>query len=157
MRNENHRFLVVAPTGAAAALLNGSTYHSVLGINEGGSAGSAKSLAQVKAKLDGVDYIFLDEVSMLSCRDMYRISAQCAKARGECNEAFGGINFIFAGDFAQLPPAMNSPPLYAGHIGTQLNSGQKVESQEAAIGKALWHQVNTVVIEAEHETAQSVS
>lgn len=41
---ENHRFLVVAPTGAAAALLNGSTYHSVLGINDGEFI-SAKSLA----------------------------------------------------------------------------------------------------------------
>jgi hypothetical protein len=41
---------------------------------------------------------------------MYKISLQCAKARGEHNEPFGGINFIFAGNFAQLPPAMNAPP-----------------------------------------------
>lgn len=41
---------------------------------------------------------------------------------------------------------MNSPPLYAGHIGTQVGAGQSVKRQEAAIGKALWHQVNTVVI-----------
>ncbi|KIM74021.1 hypothetical protein PILCRDRAFT_80473, partial [Piloderma croceum F 1598] len=98
---ENHRFLVVAPTGAAAALLNGSTYHSVLGIND---------------------------------------------ARGEHNAPFGGINFIFAGDFAQLPPAMNAPPLYSGDVGTQVESSQTVRGQEAAIGKALWHQVTTVVI-----------
>ncbi|TFK24314.1 hypothetical protein FA15DRAFT_680755 [Coprinopsis marcescibilis] len=31
-RKESHRFIVLAPTGTAAALLNGSTYHSVLGI-----------------------------------------------------------------------------------------------------------------------------
>jgi len=142
---ENHRFLVVAPTGAAAALLNGSTYHSVLGINDGEFI-SAKSLAQIRAKLDGVDYIFLDEVSMLSCHDMYKISSQCAKARGEHNEPFGGINFIFAGDFAQLPPAMNAPPLYSEKVGTQIESSQTVKNQEAAIGKALWHQVTTVVI-----------
>src|SRR6202051_4637601 len=78
-RKENHRFLVVAPTGAAAALLNGSTYHSILGINNGEFI-SAKTLAQIKARLDGVDYILLDEVSMLSCHDMYKISSQCAKA-----------------------------------------------------------------------------
>jgi hypothetical protein len=110
-RKENHRFLVLAPTGAAAALLNGSTYHSVLGIREDRSSTSisSTSLAQIRAKLDGVDYIFLDEVSMLSCRDMYKISAQCAKSHGEHNEAFGGINFIFAGDFAQLPPVKSGP------------------------------------------------
>ena len=144
-RKENHRFLVVAPTGAAAALLNGSTYHSVLGISDGEFV-SAKSLAQIKARLDGVDYIFLDEVSMLSCRDMYKISAQAAKARGIHDEPFGGINFIFAGDFAQLPPARSGPALYSGNVGTQIHSGQSVEHQESAIGKALWHQITTVVI-----------
>jgi len=144
-RKENHRFLVVAPTGAAAALLNGSTYHSVLGINDGEFV-SAKTLAQIKARLDGVDYIFLDEVSMISCRDMYKISAQACKARGTHDEPFGGINFIFAGDFAQLPPARSGPPLYSGNVGTQMHSGQSVDGQEAAIGKALWHQVTTVVI-----------
>jgi hypothetical protein len=65
-RKENHHFLVVSPTGVAAALLNGSTYHSILGINDGEFI-SAKTLAQIKARLGGVDYIFLDEVSMISC------------------------------------------------------------------------------------------
>jgi len=36
--------------------------------------------AQVKARLDGVDYTFLDEVSMVSCSDNYKISSQLAKA-----------------------------------------------------------------------------
>jgi PIF1-like helicase len=81
-----------------------SSYHSVLGINDGEFI-SASSLANIRARLDGVDYIFLDEVSMLSCHDIYKISAQAAKARGVHDEPFGGINFIFAGDFAQLPLA----------------------------------------------------
>jgi hypothetical protein len=144
-RKENHRFLVVAPTGSAAALLNGSTYHSVLGINDGQRV-SAASLAQIRARLDGVDYIFLDEVSMISCRDMYKISAQAAKARGIQDEPFGGINFIFAGDFAQLPPARTGAPLYSGDVGTTVDAGKSIERQEAAIGKALWHQITTVVI-----------
>lgn len=144
-RKENHHFLVVAPTGAAAALLNGSTYHLVLGINDGEFI-SANSLAQVRARLDGVDYIFLDEVSMISCCDMYKISVQSAKARGVHDKPFGGINFIFAGNFAQLPPARSGPPLYSGNVGTRLNVGESIDRQEAAIGKALWHQVTTVVI-----------
>jgi len=144
-RRENHHFLILAPTGAAAALVNGSTYHSVLGINEGNYS-SEKNLAYIRANLEGVDYIFLDEVSMLSCRDLYKISCHCANAQGEYNKPFGGINFVFAGDFAQLPPAMGAPSLYSGMIGTQINSSQTVENQEASIGKALWHQVTTVVI-----------
>ena len=144
-RKENHRFIVTAPTGAAAALLNGSTYHSVLGISDGKFV-NANSIAQIRMRLDGVDYIFLDEVSMISCRDMYKISAQAAKARVVYDEPFGGINFIFAGDFAQLPPARSGPPLYSGGVGTQVHSGQTADGQESAIGKALWHQVTTVVI-----------
>ncbi|KAG2004898.1 ATP-dependent DNA helicase PIF1 [Coprinopsis cinerea AmutBmut pab1-1] len=31
-KRESHRFIVLAPTGTAAALLNGSTYHSMLGV-----------------------------------------------------------------------------------------------------------------------------
>jgi hypothetical protein len=58
---------------------------------------------------------------------------------------YGGINMIFSGDFAQLPPVFGSP-LYSGTVGTQLMSHMTVQSQEVAIGKALWHQVTTVVI-----------
>ena len=143
-RNECHRFIVVAPTGAAAALLNGSTYHSIFCINK--STLSEASLARLRSNLDGVDYVFLDEVSMVSCRDLYKISSQCAKARGEYQEPFGGINFIFAGDFAQLPPVNRGAALYSGTVGTQINSSQSINGQEATIGKALWHQITTVVI-----------
>ena len=70
-RNESYRFMIVAPTGTAAALLSGSTYHSALGINDlSNESQAAKSLAQVRTRLQGVDYIFMDEVSMLSCHDL---------------------------------------------------------------------------------------
>jgi hypothetical protein len=47
-RNEAYRFVVVAPTGTAAALLSGSTYHSVFGINDMSSEAQAtKTLMQV--------------------------------------------------------------------------------------------------------------
>ena len=36
--------------------------------------------------------------------------------------------------------------LYSGSIGTQIYSGLSNYGQESAIGKALWHQVTTVVI-----------
>ena len=73
-----HRLMVVAPTGSAAALLGGSTYHSAFAIDTNGSQTSNIQLAQVKSRLQGVEYVFLDEVSMLSCREMYLISARLA-------------------------------------------------------------------------------
>ncbi|KAI5823009.1 hypothetical protein K523DRAFT_255957, partial [Schizophyllum commune Tattone D] len=71
-RGEDHRFIILAPTGTAAALLNGSTYHSVLGLGWGASSRDAKNIFD---RLARVEYIFIDEISMINCRDLYQISA----------------------------------------------------------------------------------
>jgi hypothetical protein len=128
--------------------MNDSTYHSFLGVPIDGQPAlrnETTNNAQVKARLDGVEYIFLDEVSMVACDDNYKISAQLAKASNEFDLPYGGINMIFSGDLAQLPPVFVSS-LYSGTVGTQLISHMTVQGQKAAIGKALWHQVTTVVI-----------
>jgi hypothetical protein len=145
LRNESHCFIIVAPTGSAAALLQGSMYHSVFGISSEGKQISGIQLAHVKERLQGVHYVFLDEVSMLSCRDMYLISARLARIMNNLDVPFGSLNFIFAGDFAQLPPVIGNEhaSLYSRTIGMKATS---LREQEAAIGKALWHQVTTVVI-----------
>ena len=144
-RQELYRLLILAPTGSAAALLGGSTYHSALGINTDGDRSSNTQLSQIKSKLMGVQYIFLDEVSMLSCREMYLISARLARILNNPDTPFGGMNMIFAGDFAQLPPAIGGEhaSLYSRTAGRNPTS---LYEQQAAIGKALWHQVTTVVI-----------
>ena len=56
----------------------------------------ATNNAQVKTRLEGVEYIFLDEVSMVSCDDNYKISSQLAKALNEFDLPYGGINMIFS-------------------------------------------------------------
>ena len=145
LRKESHRFIIVALTGSAAALLQGSTYHSVFGINSDSKHISGIQLAQVKERLQGVHYVFLDEVSMLSCHDMYLISARLARVMNNLDAPFGGLNFIFAGDFVQLPPVIGQEhaSLYSRSVGSKATS---LRDQEAAIGKALWHQVTVVVI-----------
>ncbi|KAF8702360.1 hypothetical protein AX14_014404 [Amanita brunnescens Koide BX004] len=153
----SYRFITVAPTGTAAALLSGSTYHSVLGINEMASeAQTAKSLIQVRTRLLGVDYIFLDEVSMLSCYDMYKISTQLCRVMNKPTEPFGGLNMLFAGDFAQLPPPVGGEniSLYSHMIG-KVATNEK--AQQEALGRALWHQVTTVVILRKNMRQQSQS
>lgn len=146
IRDEGHRFIILAPTGTAAALLGGSTYHSLLGL--GGKRGDEPNmptagLRQVEAKLMGVEYIFIDEVSMLSYHNMYSISERLASARSEPTQPFGGINMIFAGDFAQLPPVggrslFREPPSIVARM--------SLMAQKEIIGRVLWHQVTTVVI-----------
>ena len=141
-RNESHRIIIVAPTGSAAALLNGSTYHSVLNIGSDRARNDITSQSNVRERLDGVDYIFLDEISMVACHELYQISASLAKARNMTETPFGGLNMIFAGDFAQLKPVFGSP-LYSHTVGTSLDASMSVRSQQSAIGKALWHQVTS--------------
>ena len=141
-RKEAHRFVVVAPTGTAAALLRGSTYHSMFGIY---GHTSESRIGLIKSRLQGVDYVFLDEVSMLSARDLNKIHGQLCKILGTADKPFGGMNMVFSGDFAQLPPAIGGEKvsLYSRFIGVVSSD---LKSQEEAIGKALWHQVTTVVI-----------
>ena len=83
LQKEQHKFVILGPTGTAAALNNGSTYHSFLGIQVGGSQNQKSenmAIAQLKERLQGVDYIFLDEVSMLACHELYKISSQAGKS-----------------------------------------------------------------------------
>ena len=143
-RREPHRFIVLAPTGSAAVLVDGSTYHSVLGIRDI-EIQSKNSKAQIKDRLTGVEYIFVDEVSMLSCGHMYVISKQLATALSLTDIPFGGMNMIFAGDFAQLPP-VKATPLYDYSVGTSPKAGMTLRDQECTVGKAIWHQITTVVI-----------
>ena len=99
-RGESYRIMILAPTGSAAALLNGSTYHSVLNVGSDRTKNDSTSQSNVRERLDGVDYIFLDEISMVACHELYMISASLAKARNMTETPFGCLNMIFAGDFA---------------------------------------------------------
>jgi hypothetical protein len=150
----SHRFAVLAPTGTATALLNGSTYHSVLGVQSSydknedflRNENSVNSvIKEVQERLDGVDYIFIDEILMIACHELYSISSQLAKVTNEHNKLFGGKNMILAGDFAQLPPTIGSP-LYSNIVSKIQKNSMTKRDQESMIGKLLWHQITTVVI-----------
>ncbi len=146
-RDEEYRMICLAPTGAAAALINGSTYHSVLGINQYSlDRETVANMAEVHENLKNVDYIFIDEVSMLDCWSMYQISKKMSQAMKNDNEPFGGINMILAGDFAQLSPPGTKFSLYSESVDPTNQEGVKGFQQECCIGKALWHQFTTVVM-----------
>jgi hypothetical protein len=149
-RNESHRFIVLGPTGTSAALLNGSTYHSVLGIRDSmddSERVAGVTIRKVQERLRGVEYVFIDEVSMVSCNALYSISARLALCLGEPNEPFGGMNMILAGDFGQLPP-VNAKALYSpdSAVSPIIHAKQSILDQKNTIGKIIWQQITTVVI-----------
>ncbi|KAF9523452.1 hypothetical protein CPB83DRAFT_739484, partial [Crepidotus variabilis] len=63
---------------------------------------------------------------------MYKISSQLAKISNCHEKPLGGKNFIFAGDFAQLPP-VNAQPLYSSVVGVHFDSSMTETSQKNAI------------------------
>ena len=147
LRCQSHRLVITAPTGSAAALIGGSTYHSVLGIIPGQSHISETTLAKVKSRLQGADYMLLDEISMVDLSSLYKISAQLCKVMGEHDKPFGGLNIIVAGDFAQLaPPGKGSKSLYNGQVGTNISTATHPQGQKNILGKVLWHHFTTVVL-----------
>jgi len=88
-----------------ATLLDGSTYNSIFGVSDRKDA-TPYQLREIRAWLLDVEYVFLDEVSMLSVCDMFHLSRQMILITNNENSPFEGLNFIVAGDFAQLPPVI---------------------------------------------------
>ncbi|KAF8219441.1 hypothetical protein L208DRAFT_1069473, partial [Tricholoma matsutake] len=87
--DQNVRLIIVAPMGSAVALLKGSTYHSMFGVNSDGGSSSNIQLAQVKSRLEGIDYIFHDEISMLLCHDMFLMNVRLTRAMNDLDSPFG--------------------------------------------------------------------
>jgi hypothetical protein len=111
----------VAYTGTAASNVGGSTYHQIFRIVE--KAGfvneeiSDTVLGELKDELKDLTYLFIDEISMVSCEHFYLISLRLVQIFALYKHAFGKVNVITAGDFAQLPPPL-SRSLYSRYVGS---------------------------------------
>lgn len=56
----------------------------------------------------GVEYVIVDEVSILSSLALYWLNKRAKQATGQQSQVFGGLSIIFCGDLAQLPPVHGS-------------------------------------------------
>ena len=153
--NESHRFIVLTPIGTAATLLNGSSYHYASSIRSSntkdveGVKNEATIVNEVRMRLQGVDYIFIDEIFMIACYELYVISSHLSQVENIHDIPFGGKNMILAGDFAQLPPTQGEA-LYSNSVDIIQDYKGPIRDQENTIGKLLWHRMTTVVILTEN-------
>ncbi|XP_035709644.1 ATP-dependent DNA helicase PIF1-like [Folsomia candida] len=101
--------LLAAPTGVAALNINGQTLHRTFQLAvESGSVPryaplGAIMLQRMRDKFRDVEWIIMDEVSMIS----YELFRQVSQRLGECFDntlPFGGKNVIVVGDLFQLEP-----------------------------------------------------
>ena len=144
---KNRNILVAAPTGAAAILIGGHTIHSLTLLPDA----PGKNLQELCDIWDAVDYLVLDEVSMIGASFLSMLNARLQRAKGT-NEylhdsPFGGINIIFTGDFGQLRPVREAA-LYSHKLVNDPDIAQcrSKASVGSLMGAYLWRLVSTVVL-----------
>jgi hypothetical protein len=92
------------------------------------------------------NFLILDEVSMLGCSKLAKISQALQKNKSNCL-AFGGIHVLFSGDFCQLP-AIGDVSLY------HRSWKGKHDAKMVEMGMSLWQNiVKTTVLLTEHYRA----
>ena len=113
-----------APTAKAAYLINGETCHALFGIhvnNESKSQDiSAPALRALQEAFKGIEFVIIDEYSMLSQTMLSKIDIRLRQITQKKSQYFGGLSVILTGDPGQLP-AVCAPSLYSTHSNDNLN------------------------------------
>ena len=136
------RFRVCSFMGVAARNVARSTLHAALNLNDRkGSRLSAKSRRDLITKCEGVDFLLVDEVSVVGRKLLVTIHEALCIAKGN-DLPFGDVNIIFAGDFAQLPP-VGQRSLYSQTKGHNISNPNV---QADVFGRLLWLSVDVVVL-----------
>jgi len=97
---------VCAPTGVAAVNVGGQTLHSLAGA---GVPTVVKDFQKCRGHVPAKKWLKLqalviDEIGMVAANYLDWLDSVVRSIRKNPNAPFGGIQLIFCGDFAQLPP-----------------------------------------------------
>jgi ATP-dependent DNA helicase PIF1 len=101
----NKKIGITATTGSAALLISGKTIHSFLGIGlatkciDALVAGIFVKRKDIVKKLQKLDLIIIDEVSMMDDELFEKVVGVIEKIRGGKK-----LQYVLCGDFCQLPP-----------------------------------------------------
>ena len=87
--------------------MKGQTLHSLLQLPIRGTKCAelkGKSLQRLQNQLEGIQYLIIDEYSVIGQKMRGCISRCCKQATGKYTVPFGGISVVLVGDIGQLPP-----------------------------------------------------
>ncbi|KAJ6505077.1 hypothetical protein C8R45DRAFT_801633, partial [Mycena sanguinolenta] len=74
-RDQGRRFRLASYTGVAARNISGMTLHAALNLGQKSKFGmNSKARRDLMSMWEGVDYLFIDEVSMIGCAFLADIS-----------------------------------------------------------------------------------
>jgi hypothetical protein len=126
--------LLTASTGAAAANVGGSTYHSALALY-----GNQPVRPATKLRLAHKKIFIVDEVSMVGLEALVQLDDRCSAiwdSNREGSTVFGGLPIvILLGDFNQFTPV-------GGHAIWRQNISY---NQVLSSGKSIWSRFNKVI------------
>ncbi|KAK3922134.1 ATP-dependent DNA helicase [Frankliniella fusca] len=107
----NNCIYVVGPTGMSALNIDGRTIHSGLHMPTkfpNFELMSGDSLKKFNTSMKNVQFLIIDEYSMVGCRMLRQIDLRLRQAKG-VNEPFGNVYVYLLGDIRQLPPVFDTP------------------------------------------------
>jgi hypothetical protein len=135
--NRKDEIILMAPTGDAADMIGGNTYHTSLGISLDRSR-QKNMTSRIRRLWSRKKIMIIHEVSMIDLSTLKTIEVHCSNARSLLStspDRFGGLPVvILMGDFHQIPPVRGQTPW---------NPPRNDSAQD---GKHLWSQFNEVVI-----------
>lgn len=102
---------LAAFTGKAAYQVGGVTIHSLLAVGNihNPQPLPPESLRRLQRDLQHIHFLFLDEMSMIGLKLLSVIDSRLRQARPQYSHLpFGGVSVVLFGDFAQLPPVMDT-------------------------------------------------
>lgn len=152
-RKESRRLRLAAYTGVASKCINGVTLHSALELRQ--TIGVSTRKKNLLASWNGVDYLIIDEMSMLGLRMMHSMddALQIGKAVDSDNvidgtiESFGNVSIMLAGDFCQLKP-VGDVALFTAEdsLHSDVNASSTSIGQKKIKGKQLWSTFDSAVV-----------
>ena len=135
---KEHTLKLSANTGTAAKHIGGSTTTTLFGF-------SSNANAKLQKRFESVNTIIIDEISMIGCSQLLKISK--ALSKGKCTDPsipFGKVDMIFFGDFIQFPPVKDTP-LYCSWNNEKGKSNSRQAGINKQLGSHLWRQINKIV------------
>lgn len=109
------KMVVLAPTGLAAINVGGQTIHSFFGFPPRLIQSSDIRRSRNGRLMRKLDYLVIDEVSMVRSDLMWGIDQSLRLNRGRPREPFGGVRVLMFGDLHQLPPIVQENEV-AAHL-----------------------------------------
>jgi ATP-dependent exoDNAse (exonuclease V) alpha subunit len=137
-------YRVVAPTGRAAHNVYGITHQSLLSIVPSDDDAfipdlkTGLALNDLQTRLKDLEYLFIDEISMVGCKMFHLIDRRLRQAKCRPHDLFGGVNVIVVGDMKQLPPVFD----------TSLTAGRNLRTYSDCVlaGMFAFDQIENVLI-----------